>query len=78
MKITAFWDMAPCRLEEVDEYFRGAYCLHYQGALMMEAALPSETSIFNETTRRHILEGNHLHTLCRENPKYHRGLVSSK
>jgi hypothetical protein len=29
--MTAFWDIAPCSLVEVDRRFRGAYCLHYQG-----------------------------------------------
>jgi hypothetical protein len=30
MKMTAFWDVAPCSLVEVDRRFRGVYCLHYQ------------------------------------------------
>jgi hypothetical protein len=30
IKITAFWDIAPYILE-VDQRFRGAYCLHHQG-----------------------------------------------
>jgi hypothetical protein len=29
LKMTAFWDTAPCSLVEIDRYFRGAYCLHY-------------------------------------------------
>jgi hypothetical protein len=28
MKMTAFWDNAPCSLVEVDRRFRDAYCLH--------------------------------------------------
>jgi hypothetical protein len=31
MKMTVFWDVAPCSLVEIDQYFRGAYCLHHQG-----------------------------------------------
>jgi hypothetical protein len=31
MKFTAFWDMALCRIIEVDRYFRLAYCLHHEG-----------------------------------------------
>jgi hypothetical protein len=32
MKMTAFWDVAPCSLVEVDRRFRGAFChLHQQG-----------------------------------------------
>jgi hypothetical protein len=30
MKMTAFWDIALCSLVEVDQLFRGAYCLHHQ------------------------------------------------
>jgi hypothetical protein len=29
--MTAFWDMEPCSLLEVNRRFRGAYCLHHQG-----------------------------------------------
>jgi hypothetical protein len=48
MKMTAFWNTAPCSLVEVDRRFRGAYCLH-QGT--------SETFVyFNETTRSCIPE----------------------
>jgi hypothetical protein len=31
MKITVFWDVAPCSLIEVDQYFIGAHCLHHRG-----------------------------------------------
>jgi hypothetical protein len=31
MKITAFWDIVPSSLVEVDRRFRGVYCLHHQG-----------------------------------------------
>jgi hypothetical protein len=31
MKVTAFWDIAPCSLIEVERRFRGVYCLHHQG-----------------------------------------------
>jgi hypothetical protein len=30
-KMMAFWDIAPCSLVEVDQHFRGVYCLHHQG-----------------------------------------------
>jgi hypothetical protein len=30
-KMTTFWDKAPCSLAEVDQRFRGEYCLHHQG-----------------------------------------------
>jgi hypothetical protein len=31
MKMTVFWDVAPCSLVEIYRRFRGAYCLHHQG-----------------------------------------------
>jgi hypothetical protein len=31
MKITAFWDIPPCSLVEVDGRFRGAFCFYHQG-----------------------------------------------
>jgi hypothetical protein len=31
MKMTVFWDVAPCCLVKVYRRFRGAYCLHHQG-----------------------------------------------
>jgi hypothetical protein len=43
--------------------FKGAYCLHHQGALMIEAVNTSETSFsFYESTRCNIPEDRHLHT----------------
>jgi hypothetical protein len=35
MKITVFWDLVPCSIVEIDRRFRGAYCFHHHGALMM-------------------------------------------
>jgi len=31
MKMTAFWDIAPCSLVEVDRRLKGAYYLNHQG-----------------------------------------------
>jgi hypothetical protein len=31
MKMTVFWNVAPCSLVEIGSRFKGAYCLHYQG-----------------------------------------------
>jgi hypothetical protein len=31
LKMTVFWDVAPCSVVEIDRRFRGAYCLHHQG-----------------------------------------------
>jgi hypothetical protein len=55
MKVTVFWDVAPCSLVEIDRCFRGI-------ALMMEAVSTSETSVnFYQTTWRNIAEDSHLH-----------------
>jgi hypothetical protein len=49
MKMTVFWDVAPCSIVEIN------VC---NIALMMEAVSTSETSVnFYETTRRKIPEG---------------------
>jgi hypothetical protein len=41
--------------------------------MVMEAIRTSETSVyFNETTRRYIPEGCHLHTRRRKNLKFHK------
>jgi hypothetical protein len=61
--MTAFWDIAPYNLI----------------ALMMEAVRTFETSPYiNETTRRCIPEGYHLHTRRHENLKSHRLRVFEK
>jgi hypothetical protein len=63
MKITVFWDVAPCSLVEV--IIRAI-------ALMMDAASTSETSVnFYQTTQRNIPEDSHLYTRRRENLKSH-------
>jgi hypothetical protein len=46
IKLTAFWDIAPCSLIECDRRFKGTYCLHQQDdasiiALMIEAVSTS-------------------------------------
>jgi hypothetical protein len=51
MKMTVFWDVAPCSLVEIYRRFRGAYCL-YRFVLMMEAASMFETSSANHSARR--------------------------
>jgi hypothetical protein len=62
MKMTAFWDIAPYTLVEVDRRFRSAYCIIK--AVIMEAVHTSETSVnFYEVTRRSIPEGCHLESL---------------
>jgi hypothetical protein len=31
LKVTVFWDIAPCSFVELDRSFRDAYCFHHQG-----------------------------------------------
>jgi hypothetical protein len=31
VKMTVFWDVAPCSMIDIDRHFRGVYCLHHQG-----------------------------------------------
>jgi hypothetical protein len=35
MKMTFFWDIAPCSLAEIDRRFRGSYCLHYTAIIIV-------------------------------------------
>jgi hypothetical protein len=54
VKMTVFWDVAPCGPVEINERVRGAYCLHHQGndqALMMEAVRTCEilVSLYHTT-----------------------------
>jgi hypothetical protein len=59
MKITVFWDVAPCSVVE------GQIAL-------LEVASTSETLVnFYQTTRRNIPEYIHLHTRRRENLTSH-------
>jgi hypothetical protein len=52
MKMITFWDTVLCSLVEVDSHFRGAYCLHHQGALLIAAVHTSDTAVYlNETTQ---------------------------
>jgi hypothetical protein len=62
MRMTIFWDAAPCTLVEIGRRFIGAYYLDLQSNVtlrtpMMEEVSTSETSLnFYETTRRSIPE----------------------
>jgi hypothetical protein len=51
----------PRSLVDVSRRYRGACCLQHQGALLMEAASTSETSVnFYQTIRRNNPEDSHL------------------
>jgi hypothetical protein len=45
LKMTTLWNTAPCSLTEVDQCFRGAYCLNHQDDLMMETVCTSGTCL---------------------------------
>jgi hypothetical protein len=65
MKFRVFWDALPCSQVDVNQLFRGMYCLHHQGdeiQYTVKAVRTPETSVnFNVTTRRYILEHCRLH-----------------
>jgi hypothetical protein len=59
--MAVFWPDASCSLTETDKRFGGAYCLYYQGALMMEAVHTFETLVnMHLTTRQYIPEDSKL------------------
>jgi hypothetical protein len=68
MKMTSFWDTAPCSIIDVDQRFRGVYCIHHQSN---EACTFATSIYFNEIALRCILESCHLHTHCCETLKFH-------
>jgi hypothetical protein len=53
MKMTVFWDVAPCSLVEVYRRFRGTYCLNHQGddrsiPTRLHGAISQKTVIIEE------------------------------
>jgi hypothetical protein len=56
VKMTAYWDVAPCSLIGVDRCFRGAYCLHDQpdggGSMRLHGATSQKALIFILTAVR--------------------------
>jgi hypothetical protein len=66
MRFRILLNVTPCSHVEFERCFRGANCLHHQGALKMEAVRTSETSVnFNVTTRRYIQEDSKRHCSVR-------------
>jgi hypothetical protein len=69
IKMTVFRNIAPCSLVDIDQCFRGAYCLII--ALIMEAVSCFDMSVsFYQITQHNILEDSHLCT-HHENLKSH-------
>jgi hypothetical protein len=64
LEMTVNRDVVPYNLAEIDRRFRGVYCLHPQGALMMELVITSETSDnFCENTCHNIPVDGHLYAV---------------
>jgi hypothetical protein len=62
VKMTVFWDVAPCNFVEFHGGFRSACCLLLQDTLVMKAASTFETSVnLYKTKWRKIPEDSHLH-----------------
>jgi hypothetical protein len=61
MKITVFWDDAPCSLVEMDQRFRGAYCPYYHGDDGGSKHLWNVGQFLPDYTA-HITEGSNLQT----------------
>jgi len=74
IRVTAFWDRAPCSLVEVDRRFikieRRSTPNRLHGAISRGMHLWN-VGLVNETTRRYMPERSHLHTRRRENLKSH-------
>jgi hypothetical protein len=61
MKMTAFWDVAPCCLVELDRCFRGEHCHQGDGHPDDgDSTHLSNVCLFHDTTRRYIPE-SYLH-----------------
>jgi hypothetical protein len=69
LKMTVFWDVAPCSLVETDRRFRGVYRLHHQGDKHLWKVGPFLLDWSN------IPEDSHLHTRHRENLKSHNIMI---
>jgi hypothetical protein len=54
MKMTVFWDVAPCSLVDAGQRFRGAYCLHLKRrsiSIRLQGVTPQKTVIFIQLER---------------------------
>jgi hypothetical protein len=66
MNIIAFWDTAPCSLVEVEEHFRGDYCLQHRGRVTAHqeytAQYPTLIILYCLTPNKTIMNRN----VCKE------------
>jgi hypothetical protein len=52
LKMVVFCDVAPCGVLDIDQHFRGAYCLYHQGDEHYHGAASQKTTIFILVTVR--------------------------
>jgi hypothetical protein len=77
MKMTVFWDIALCSVVDINQCFRGTYCLHHQGyelfiSLMIEAVSSTERSVSICQTAQCYISGDRIKT-CEHEDDYHQG-----
>jgi hypothetical protein len=65
LNMIAIWVVTRCSLVQVNRRFRGACCVHRQGAFSSEISVN-----FYQTTQRNIEENDHLLTHQSKNLKY--------
>jgi hypothetical protein len=57
MKIVVFWDAEPCSLVDIDQCFRGTYCLHHH-----QCNIPEDSHLHthcHENLKSHQVSGNY-------------------
>jgi hypothetical protein len=72
LKMTVFWDIAPCSFVEVGRRFRGAYCFNRRPDCGGSKDLWNVGKLY-ENTWWYIPNDSHLHTRRCENLKSHSG-----
>jgi hypothetical protein len=56
-----FWNVAPCRMVEIDRLFKGAYCFYNQGNWCTSKRRPVSTRLHGATPRRQSSSCVRLH-----------------
>jgi hypothetical protein len=62
MKMTVFWDVAPCSLVKVYRRFRGVCCLHHRHSRRQSSSKFTNVSEVLAASIIAILEDSHLQT----------------
>jgi hypothetical protein len=66
MKMTVFWDVAPCCLVEIDRCFSGAYCLGHQGDYKTPMKRRSVSARLRSSTSKKRVDSIHSYILARK------------